>query len=50
MVMHETTKFYLVIIDFGPKSPRYDIDVYLQPLIDDLKELWDVGIETYDAS
>ncbi|XP_058776589.1 uncharacterized protein LOC131650901 [Vicia villosa] len=35
---------------FGPTSPGNDIDVYLQPLIDDLKELWDVGIETYDAS
>ncbi|XP_058775718.1 uncharacterized protein LOC131649992 [Vicia villosa] len=35
---------------FGPTSPGNDIDVYLQPLIDDLKELWDVGIETYDVS
>lgn len=33
----------------GKNSPGNDIDVYLQPLIDDLKELWDVGIETYDA-
>ncbi|KAL6128833.1 hypothetical protein ACLB2K_072187 [Fragaria x ananassa] len=25
-----------------------DIDVYLAPLIDELKSLWEVGIETYD--
>ncbi|XP_057447269.1 uncharacterized protein LOC130739062 [Lotus japonicus] len=40
----------LSLLISGPKSPRIDIDVYLLPLIDDLKELWDVGIETYDAS
>jgi len=33
----------------GPKGPGMDIDVYLQPLIDDLKILWGDGIETYDA-
>ncbi|XP_057443879.1 uncharacterized protein LOC130736038 [Lotus japonicus] len=40
----------LTLLISGPKSPGIDIDVYLQPLIDDLKELWDAGIETYDAS
>jgi hypothetical protein len=34
----------------GPKSPGNDIDVYLQPLIDELKQLWEHGVETYDAS
>ncbi|XP_026410924.1 uncharacterized protein LOC113306169 [Papaver somniferum] len=29
---------------------RNDIDVYLQPLIEELKELWDEGVETYDIS
>ncbi|XP_059301757.1 uncharacterized protein LOC132053662 [Lycium ferocissimum] len=33
----------------GPSSPGNDIDVYLQPLIAELKELWEPGIETYDA-
>lgn len=33
----------------GPKAPGNDIDTYLQPLIDDLKELWEVGVPTYDA-
>jgi hypothetical protein len=33
----------------GPKAPGNDIDVYLQPLIDELIELWG-GVEAYDAS
>lgn len=33
----------------GPHSPGNSIDVYMQPLIAELKELWDVGVETYDA-
>ncbi|XP_049391622.1 uncharacterized protein LOC125856085 [Solanum stenotomum] len=33
----------------GPSSPGNDIDVYLQPLIVELKELWEVGVETYDV-
>ncbi|XP_075508168.1 uncharacterized protein LOC142545073 [Primulina tabacum] len=34
---------------FGPKQPGNDIDVYLEPLVEDLKELWDTGVEAYDA-
>jgi hypothetical protein len=33
----------------GPKSPGNNIDVYLQLLIDELKELWEKGVETWDA-
>jgi hypothetical protein len=33
----------------GPKSPGDDIDVFLQPLIDELKVLWEDGVRTYDA-
>lgn len=32
----------------GPTYPRKDIDLYLQPLIEDLKDLWNIGVETYD--
>ena len=39
----------LTLLIFGPKQPGNDIDVYLAPLIDDLKELWEVGVEAYDA-
>ncbi|KAD6795050.1 hypothetical protein E3N88_05946 [Mikania micrantha] len=33
----------------GPKQPGNDIDVYLAPLIDDLKTLWGSGVVVYDA-
>jgi hypothetical protein len=33
----------------GPKSPGQNIDVYLQPLIDELYDLWVNGIEMWDA-
>lgn len=33
----------------GPSSPGNDIDVYLQPLIAELKELSEMGVETYDV-
>ena len=33
----------------GPFNPTIDIDVYLQPLIDDLKKLWS-GVLTYNVS
>ena len=32
-----------------PDSPGRDIDVYLRPLIDELKMLWDTGVEIYDC-
>ena len=38
------------LLILGPNSPRKDIDVYLQPLIDKLKELWENGVQAYDAS
>ena len=46
-----TTPFmFLTCVIPGPKNPKNKIDVYLQPLVDELKELWDVGVETYDIS
>ncbi|XP_071688567.1 uncharacterized protein [Rutidosis leptorrhynchoides] len=33
----------------GPKEPGNDIDVYLQPLVDEMMELWSTGIHVYDA-
>lgn len=32
----------------GPKQPRNNIYVYLSPLIDDLRNLWDEGIYVFD--
>jgi len=49
--MYMTTPFmFLTCVIFGPKYSKNKIGVYLQPLIDELKELWDVGIEMYDIS
>ena len=33
----------------GPKPPGMDIDVYLRPLVLELKELWEKGVTTWDA-
>ncbi|KAL5573251.1 hypothetical protein UlMin_022848 [Ulmus minor] len=34
----------------GPQSPGKDMDVFLRPLIDELKELWVHGLDTHDAA
>ena len=34
----------------GPTSPGITTDMYLQLLVEEPRELWDVGIEAYDAS
>src|SRR6185436_13418512 len=33
----------------GPHQPGIDIDVYMRPLVDDLKTLWSEGVQVYDA-
>ncbi|KAL5574589.1 hypothetical protein UlMin_016288 [Ulmus minor] len=33
----------------GPQSPGKDMDVFLRPLIEELNELWENGIDTRDA-
>ncbi|CAL1412023.1 unnamed protein product [Linum trigynum] len=44
------TNFILSGIIPGKKMPGNDIDVYMQPMIEELKTLWEEGVETYDAS
>ena len=41
---------FLSLICPGPKNPKKNIDVFLQPLILELKQLWVEGVETFDAS
>jgi hypothetical protein len=41
---------FLTCLVPGPSNPKAKIDVYLQPLIDDLQLLWGDGVWTYDAS
>ncbi|XP_024198613.2 uncharacterized protein LOC112201923 [Rosa chinensis] len=38
----------LTLLIPSPKQPRNDIDVYLEPLIEDLRELWINGVSAYD--
>ncbi|WMV09380.1 hypothetical protein MTR67_002765 [Solanum verrucosum] len=42
--------FVLSMLIPGPGSPGDAIDVYLQPLIDELNELWETGVVNFDAS
>ncbi|XP_056698101.1 uncharacterized protein [Spinacia oleracea] len=41
---------FLSLIIPGPKSPKGNLDVFLQPLIEELKQVWEVGLPTYDIS
>ncbi|KAG7556996.1 Transposon En/Spm-like [Arabidopsis suecica] len=41
---------FLTILNSGPNYPRASLDVFLQPLIDELQELWHNGVEAYDVS
>jgi len=49
MCMKDAYVFLSLIIP-GPKSPCKEIDVFLRPLIDELKMLWTEGVMTYDVS
>ncbi|XP_057444525.1 uncharacterized protein LOC130736753 [Lotus japonicus] len=49
-VCMKSTSFILSMIIPGKKPPGNDIDIYLQPLIKELKELWNDGVDAYDAS
>ncbi|KAK4389754.1 hypothetical protein Sango_2312400 [Sesamum angolense] len=39
---------FLTMVIPGPSNPKRLIDVYLQPLIDELLQLWHVGVRTHD--
>ena len=40
----------LTMLISGLRQPGNDIDVYLAPLIKDLKMLWEEGVECFDGS
>ncbi|NAW49680.1 hypothetical protein FGF92_23900, partial [Salmonella sp. gx-f5] len=50
MEVHEGAQLLLILLIPRPRSPGNDIDVVMQPLIKELKELWETGVITYDAS
>lgn len=39
----------LSLLIFEPKQLVNNIDIYLEPLIDDLKSIWNEGVTVYDA-
>ena len=39
---------FLTVIVPGPENPKEKLNVFLQPLIEELKELWEVGVESYE--
>ena len=41
--------FFMSLLIPGPKSPYREIDVYLQPFLEELKNLWTFGVHTYDC-
>jgi len=49
MCMKREFMFLTVLIP-SPSNPKHKIDVFLQPLIDELCILWTKGIMTYDVS
>ncbi|XP_028063801.1 uncharacterized protein LOC114267018 [Camellia sinensis] len=48
LCMKQPHMMMTLLID-GPSSPGYSIDVYLRLVVDELKELWENGVDTYDA-
>ncbi|KAL6331580.1 hypothetical protein AAG906_011520 [Vitis piasezkii] len=42
--------FMMSLLIPGPHAPGKDIDIYLRPLVDELKELWHDGVHTFDMS
>ena len=49
MVMHDKELLYVVIVNIISQETRNDIDVFLEPLGDELKVTWDEGVRTYDS-
>lgn len=39
----------LTMMILGPRQPRNNIDIYLMPLIEDLRILWEEGVDVDDA-
>ena len=44
------SSFMMALLIKGPNSLGIDIDVYLHPLIDELKILLETGVEQYDCA
>ncbi|XP_023745410.2 uncharacterized protein LOC111893554 [Lactuca sativa] len=49
MCMKEPYMFLTAIVP-GPANPKQKLDVFLQPVVAELKQLWEEGVLTYDVS
>ena len=49
MVVHEAKIYHDGDTNPRPRQPGNYIDVYLEPLIEDLELLWKEGVKVYDA-
>ncbi|KAK1405700.1 hypothetical protein POM88_005305 [Heracleum sosnowskyi] len=49
MSMKEPYMFMTLLVP-GPNDPERNLNVYLRPLIDELFNLWQVGVQTFDTS
>ena len=43
------SNFFMTLLIPGQKSRGRKIDVYIRPLIEELKQLWTFGVLTYDS-
>jgi len=50
LAVYEANIFYPLHDNSWKKMVGNDIDVYLEPLISELKELWFDGVQTFDYS
>ena len=48
MALYEEEVYYAMFVDTGPTQLGNDIDIFSQPLIQDLQKLWH-GKQVYDA-
>ena len=48
-IVHEAKIHDVVYDDIRSETAGNDIDVYLSPLIEDLKLMWDQGVEVFDG-
>jgi len=49
MCMKQQLMFLTILVP-GPNHPKRSLDVFLQPLIEELKVLWFNGVNAYDIS
>ena len=49
MVAYETRVSNIIITNIRSQITKNDIDIYLASLIEDLKVIWEEGVEVFDT-